>query len=128
MTTLFGSATPCKRAARFGVSAYDGLLLRSARPDQVANNHQTRCDAYARLEARVGLQATHSSDQLQPCAHCPLGVVLVCMGVAEVDQHTVAHKFRDETAETTHGLRDAFLVGRNDLSQVFGVHARRQCR
>ena len=45
--------------------AHDGLLLRSARSDQVADNHQTRCDADARLQGRVGLQpptaATNSS-------------------------------------------------------------------
>ena len=29
--------------------AYDGLLLRSARADQVADDHQSRCDADARL-------------------------------------------------------------------------------
>jgi hypothetical protein len=29
--------------------ANDGLLLRSAGAHEVANDHQTRCDAYARL-------------------------------------------------------------------------------
>jgi hypothetical protein len=35
--------------------AYDCLLLRSARTDQVADDHQTRCDAYARLKGRMAL-------------------------------------------------------------------------
>ena len=105
--------------------AYDGLLLRSARADQVADDHQTRCDADARLEGRVGLQATYSSDQLQPCAHGPLCVVLVGLRIAEVDQHAVAHVLRNEAAEALHGLGDALLIGRNDLAEVFGVHARR---
>jgi hypothetical protein len=76
----------------------------------------------------MGIQSTHGGHQLQSCAHCPLGVVLVRMGVAKVDQHPVAHELRDETAEATHGLRDALLIGRNDLAEVFRVHARRQRR
>ena len=31
----------------------------------------------------------------------------------------VAHVFDDEAAEATHGLRDALLMGRNDLAEVF---------
>jgi len=64
----------------------------------------------------VGLQATHSSDQLQPCTHGSLGVILVCLRVAEIDQNAVAHELRDETAEAAHRLSDAFLIGRNDFA------------
>ena len=42
ITTLSGSATPCKRAARFGVSPTMALLLGSARADQVADDHQAQ--------------------------------------------------------------------------------------
>ena len=77
---------------------------------------------------RVGLQIAHCRDQLQPCAHRPLGVVLVCLRIAEVDEHAVAHVLRHEAAEATHGLGDAFLIGRNDLAQVLRVHARGECR
>ena len=57
--------------------ANDGLLLRSARADQIADDHQPRRDADTRLQGRVGLQSTYRSDQLQPCAHGSLCVVLV---------------------------------------------------
>ena len=76
----------------------------------------------------MGLQSTYCSDQLQPCAHGPLCVVLVGLRVAEVDQDPVAHVLGDEAAEALHGLRDALLVGRDDLAQVFRVHARRERR
>ena len=75
-----------------------------------------------------GLQSTYRRDQLQPCAHGPLCVVLVSLRVAEVDQDAVAHVLRDEATEALHGLGDALLVGRNDLAEVFRVHARRQRR
>jgi hypothetical protein len=45
--------------------ADNGLLLRGALPDEVANDHHPRGDAYARLEGRVGLQITCSRYQLQ---------------------------------------------------------------
>ena len=108
--------------------AYDGLLLRSAGPDQVADDHEPRRDADARLQGRVGLQSSHCRDQLQPCAHRALCVVLMGLRIAEVDQNAVAHVLRNEAAEALHGLSDALLIGRNDLAEVLRVHARRQCR
>src|SRR5271154_1255948 len=48
--------------------------------------------------------------------------------IAEVDQDTIAHVLRDEPAEAANRLRDAFLIGRNDLAQVLRVHAGREGR
>ena len=67
-------------------------------------------------------------DQLQPCAHGSLCVVLVGLRIPEVNQNSIAHVLRYEAAEALHGLRDALLIGRNDLAEVFRVHARRQRR
>jgi hypothetical protein len=103
-------------------------LLRLSGADQVADDHKTRCDADARLEGRMGLQSANSSDQLQPRTHCPFCVVFVCLGVAEVDQHPVAHVLGYEAAEALHGLGDTLLVAADNLAEVFGVHARREGR
>ena len=35
------------------------------------------------------------------------------------------HVLRYESTEALHGLCNAFLIGRNDLAEVFRVHARR---
>ena len=59
-----GNALQTRRKVRR--LADDGLFLRRARADQIADDHQSRCDAYARLQWRMGLQATYSSDQFQP--------------------------------------------------------------
>ena len=72
------------------------------------------------------LRAAHRSDQFQPRSHSPLCIVLVSLGVAKVDQHTVAHG----TSPTKPPKRctvsgDALVIGRNDLAEVFRVHARR---
>jgi Cupin superfamily (DUF985) len=68
-------------------------------------------------------QPSNRLDQLQPGPHRPLGVVLMRLRVAEIHQHAVAHVLRHEPAEAANGLRDAFLIGRNDLAQVLWVHA-----
>ena len=44
-------------------------------------------------------------------------------GIAEINEDAVAHIVRYETAEALHGFRNALLVGRNDLAEVFGVDA-----
>src|SRR5262249_50300874 len=90
--------------------ADDCLLQRSARADQITDDHKPCGNAYARLKWRVGLQAAHSRYQLQPSAHGTLCVVLVRLRVTEIDKGTVAHVLRDEPAEALHGVGDAFLV------------------
>ena len=128
MTTLFGSAMPCRRAARFGVSP---TMPRScASPDPIRSPTTTSPVA---MPTRVCsgacvFRAAHRRDQLQPRAHRPLGVVLMGLRIAEVDQDAVAHVLRHEPAEALHGLGDAFLIGRNDLAQVLRVHAGGECR
>ena len=103
--------------------AYDCLLLRSTGANQVANNHKSCGNSYAGLERRVRLEPLHGVRQLQTCADGALCVVFVGLGVAKVDQHPVAHVLRYEAAEATHRLRNALLIGRNDLAEVFRVHA-----
>jgi hypothetical protein len=103
----------CRKVRRL---AYDGLLLRSTRPDQITDYHQSRCDADTGLEVRVG------------CADCPLCVVFVCLGIPEIHEHPIAHVLRYEPAKAANGLGDALLIGRKDLAEVFRVHARRKCR
>ena len=71
----------------------DCLLLRNARSDQIANDNQSCCNAYARLERRVGLQTTYSSYQLQPRAHGSLCIVLVGLRITEIHQDPIAQYF-----------------------------------
>ena len=103
--------------------ADDAALLRLARSDQVADHDQPGGNADTGLQGTRRLERGHRRDQLQPRPYRPLGVVLMGLRIAEIDQHAVAHVFRHEPAEAAHGLGDAFLIGRNDLAQVLRVHA-----
>ena len=115
----------CRKVRRL---ADNRLLLSSTRSDQIADYDQPGGNAHAGLQWSAGLQPAHRLDQLQPRPYRPLGVVLVGLRVAEVDQHAVAHVLRYEPAEALHSLGDALLIGGNDLAQVLRVHARRECR
>src|SRR5262245_59700618 len=44
------------------------------------------------------------------------------LGVAKVDKHAVPHIPRHEPPEALHGFSDAFLIDRDELSQVFRIH------
>ncbi len=64
-------------------------------------------------------------DNGQSGADRALGVVLMRLGVAEIDQHAVAHVFGDKTGEPADGVGDAAVIGPDDLAQILGVEARR---
>ncbi len=95
-TTLFGSATPCKRAARFGVSPT--MPCSCAAPDPIRSPTTTSPVAMPTRVCRGAgdFSAVNRRDQFQPRAHRPLGVVLMGLRIAEIDQHPVAHVLRHE--------------------------------
>ena len=103
----------CRKVRRL---AYDTLLLRSARTNQIADDHQPRCDADTSLKGRVGLQPTYCSYQFQPRTHGSLGIVFVGLRAAKVDQNTVAHVLRYKATEALHGLGDTLLVATDNLA------------
>ena len=112
MTTVFGSAMSCRRAARFGISP---TMPRScASPDPIRSPTTTKPVAMpTRVCNETGsLQRADRRDyQLQSSPHRPLGVVLVRLRIAEINEDAVAHILRHEPAEALHGLGDAFLIG-----------------
>jgi hypothetical protein len=108
--------------------ADDATFLRFTRSNQVTDNNETSPNADTRLENHTGLQRSNRSDQPQPCAHRAFRVVLMRLWIPKIHQHAIAHVLRNEASEATHGFCNTLLVGRNDLAQVFRVHARRECR
>ena len=69
ITTMFGSAIACSRAARLGVSPTIALLLRFTRSDKVANDYQPCCNAGTGLQRPpVSSGRSLPTDQLQSCA------------------------------------------------------------
>ncbi len=81
--------------------ADDRLFLRRAFADQVADDHQPGGNADARLQLDgFDIEAADGIDYPQPRPDRPLGIVLMCSRVAEIDQDTVAHIFGDKAIES----------------------------
>jgi len=107
--------------------AYDAALLCFTRTEEVTHHHEPGRDPDTGLQGCAGLQPGHRCDQLKPRPYCPLGIVLMSLRIAEIHKHAVAHIFCHEPVEAAHGFGDAFLISRNDFSQIFGVHAGGEC-
>jgi hypothetical protein len=102
MTTVFGSATPWRRAAMFWRLPDHRLLLSSTRSDQIADYDQASGNSHAGLQWNTGLQLSHRFDQFQPRPYRPLGVVLVGLRIPEVHEDPIAHVLRHEATEALH--------------------------
>ena len=68
-------------------------------------------------------------DQGQASAYCSLGVMLMGLWVAEIDQYAIAHVPSDKAVEAADRLGDAIVVRAQNVAQVFRIEPRRQrCR
>jgi len=67
-------------------------------------------------------------DDRQPGTSRAFGVILMRLGIAEMDQHAVAHILGDKAAKAADGVGDAAMVGADNLAQVLGIKARGQRR
>jgi class 3 adenylate cyclase len=63
-----------------------------------------------------------------PVENSALQAVLMALEMREAIGALTETWRRCESVKATYGLSDAVLVSRNDLAEVLGVHARRQCR
>ena len=97
MITAFAGARPWSRAAKFGVSP--------TTPRSCASPDPTRSPTTTKPVATPTRACSFAV--IGSCWNRTLWVVLVCLGVAEVHQHAVAHVFRDEAVKPGDRLRDA---------------------
>ena len=111
MTRVFGMASACSRAARFGVSP---TTPRSCAAPSPIRSPTTTSPVAMPSRTRKSSRAGKSADRLdhrQPGAHRPLGIVLVRLRIAEIDQHAVAHVFGDKAVEAADGVGDSAVIG-----------------
>jgi len=106
----------------------DAALLCFTRANQIADDDKPGCNSDTSLQGNARLERCHCGYQIKPCLHGSFGIVFVSLGITEIDEHAVAHVFCDKSAEAAHDFGDALLIGRNDVTEVFRVHARGKCR
>ena len=126
ITSVLGAASPCRRAARLGVSPRASCSCRRAAP-HVAHHHQPGMDPQAHgqlhplLLRQAGIELAQGLDHPQPGPHRPLGVIFVRQGIAEVDQQAIAEILGDMPLKAGDHLGAGVLIGPHHLAQVFRV-------
>ena len=104
--------------------ADDAALLRCTRADEIAHHNKPAGNPEPHTQWLGCREPVDRVDDRQPGADCPLGIVLMRLGIAKIDQHAVAHILGDKTAKAADGVGHAAMVGADDLAQILGIEAR----
>jgi hypothetical protein len=111
----------------WGLADHDPLLRRT-HADQIADDDEASGDADPNVQRLLCGEPADRIDDREPGASRPLGIVLMRLGIAEINQHAIAHIFGDKAAKAADGVGDAAMVGTDDLAQILGIEARGQRR
>jgi hypothetical protein len=103
-------------------------LLRSTLADQIADHDEAGGDANPHVQGLLCDEPADRVDDREPGAHRALGIVLMRLGIAEIDQDSVAHILGDKTAKTADGVGNAAMIGADDLTQILRIEAGGQRR
>ena len=98
--------------------------------DQLADHYQAGGDADAGLQrhARDRPQLVDRGDDRERRPDRALGIVLMGMRIAEIDQHAVAEILRDGAVEAADQLGGTAVKGGDDGLQILGIEPVRQRR
>src|SRR5262245_6689133 len=99
-----------------------GLLSCVTFPDRFSDHYQAGRDADADAQVlTMDRPLADRGDHGEPRAHSPLGVRLLRLRPAEIDQYPVADITRDEAAKTRDCGPDAGLIAAHDRTQVLRI-------
>jgi hypothetical protein len=74
----------------------------------------------------VGTRLSDRFDERQSRPYRALGIILVGLRIAEINEHPVAHILGNKPVEPGDRLRDASVVGPDQRTQVLGVELGRE--
>ena len=100
------------------------VLLRCAGADQIANHDKASGDAKPHVQRLWCGEPADRVDDREPAAGRALGIVLMRLGIAEINEHAIAHVLGDKTAKAADGVGNAAMGGADDLAQILGIEAR----
>ena len=113
-----------------GRLARDGLLLRRAIADHIADHDEAGGDADAHPGPRYAarLQPRDRRGDFEAGPHRALGIVLMRARVAEIGEDAVAHEFGDKAVVAGDDAGAGVVIGAELLAQFLGVEPGRQGR
>lgn len=99
-------------------------LLGAPFADQFTDDHQTRRDADAHLRPLRRGEGSQCLDQPKSGADRALGIVLMRLGITEIDERAVAHVLGYRTAEPAYDVGAGFLEGAQYRAKFLRIEAR----
>jgi hypothetical protein len=94
---------------------------------KAAGNNQASSNADTNLQSLGNLEVTDGLDLSQASAHCALGIIFMGLWIAEISQDAITHVSRDKAIVPTDRLSGALLVRTQNIAQILGIEARREC-
>ena len=96
--------------------------------DFAADDHQPGGDPHPHVKVFGLIELRHPIDQHQTASRGALGIILVRLRIAEVDQHAVTHVAGYKPAKAFDDICDAAMIGADDPTQILGIEPCRQRR
>jgi hypothetical protein len=89
-----------------------------------ADDNQPGGNPHPRMKLFGLIELRHPIDQRQPASSGALGIVLVRLRIAEINQDAVAHIAGAKPAKARDNLCDAAMIGPDDPAQILGIEPR----
>src|SRR5262249_20779107 len=106
--------------------AHNPAFLGLAGTNEIAYHDQARRDPDTHPERLLDTQLADRLDERQSGPDGTLGIILMGVGIAEIDEHPIAHIPGHEAAEPGDRLRDALVIGADYRTQIFWVERGRE--
>ena len=108
----------------------DHLLLRGLFADGVTDDDHAGCNSNPHLQRLPGRkqELTDLRHEIEPNPHGAFSIVLVRLGVAEIDEESVAHVSGDIPAHPSDHRGATSLEPADHVAQVLGIERGRQNR
>ncbi len=129
-----GAGECLQACGEVGCLADDRLLARGAFADRLTDHHEPSGDADAHGEAGpiaagdLGAERRQRVDDREAGANRALGILLLRVRVAEIDEHAVAHELSDVAVEAPDSFAHRLLIGADHVTHIFGIDLRREAR
>src|SRR5215475_7965490 len=70
---------------------------------------------------QTSIEVSHRSKNSQTSSYCSLGIIFVCLGIAEIDKQTVTEQLSDMPIVALNNCRTHLLIRTNHFSVLFGI-------
>ena len=80
------------------------------RPDKISDDHDAGRYADTNLQKNGCIETRYRRNKLQSGPYRALRIILVSLGIPEIDENAVAHAFCDKATEAPHRISDTLLI------------------